>query len=136
MPALLAGKETSPDGHARVVTTSSSGAYFHTLQWETFVDGPARRKKTPMDLYHQSKFVSFLTSMVIKTHRSNQLYPQGNVVVARQVAKRYADKGIISTSVNPGNLKTDLLRHASAIQKFFVVGNNLVLKLDGMAYNS
>ncbi|KAJ3485815.1 hypothetical protein NLI96_g4701 [Meripilus lineatus] len=100
MPALLAGKETSPDGHARVVTTSSSGAYFHTLQWETFVDGPARRKKTPMDLYHQSKF--------------------GNVVVARQVAKRYADKGIISTSVNPGNLKTDLLRHASAIQKFFV----------------
>lgn len=57
MPALLAGKETSLDGHARVVTTSSSGAYFHTLKWDTFVDGPARLQMSTQDLYYQSKFV-------------------------------------------------------------------------------
>ncbi|KAJ3541899.1 hypothetical protein NM688_g6029 [Phlebia brevispora] len=28
MPALFRGKESSPDGHARVITTSSAGAYF------------------------------------------------------------------------------------------------------------
>ncbi|GBE78541.1 Uncharacterized oxidoreductase [Sparassis crispa] len=93
MPALLAGKETSPDHHARVVTTSSSGAYMYTLDWETFRDGPARRKLSVIDLYSQSKF--------------------GNVVVAREVAKRYADKGIVSVSLNPGNIKTELQRYAS-----------------------
>ena len=30
MPALLAGVASSPDGHARVVTTSSGGAYLNT----------------------------------------------------------------------------------------------------------
>ena len=28
--------------------------------------------------------------------------PQGNVIVARQAALRYADKGIVSISLNPG----------------------------------
>ena len=35
---------------------------------------------------------------------------QGNVVVARELARRYGDK-IVSTSLNPGNIRTDLLRH-------------------------
>ncbi|KAJ2990506.1 hypothetical protein NUW54_g8450 [Trametes sanguinea] len=91
MPALLAGVESSPDHHTRVVTTSSSGAYLETLHFDTFKDGPARRKKTKEALYYQSKF--------------------GNVVVAHQVAKRYAEKGIISISVNPGNIQTELQRY-------------------------
>ncbi|EMD32477.1 hypothetical protein CERSUDRAFT_118808 [Gelatoporia subvermispora B] len=97
MPALLAGKETAPDGHARVVTTSSSGAYLYTVNWETLRDSPARKKLSPQQLYFQSKFL--------------------NVVVAREVAKRYGDKGIISLSCNPGNLKTDLQRHLGGFQK-------------------
>ncbi|KAJ3485818.1 hypothetical protein NLI96_g4702 [Meripilus lineatus] len=100
MPALLAGKETSLDGHARVVTTSSSGAYFHTLKWDTFVDGPARLQMSTQDLYYQSKFA--------------------NVVVARQVAKRYGDQGILSVSVNPGVLRTDLQRYIPNWQRPFM----------------
>ncbi|TCD65860.1 hypothetical protein EIP91_002121 [Steccherinum ochraceum] len=97
MPALFAGKETSPDGHARVITTSSSGAHFDTLHYETFRDGPKRRKMLSMSLYSQSKF--------------------GNIVVARQVAQRYADQGILSMSLNPGNLKSDLQKYFSPIAK-------------------
>ncbi|KAI0754734.1 NAD(P)-binding protein [Daedaleopsis nitida] len=97
MPALLAAVETSADRHARVVTTSSSGAYLETLHFDTFKDGAARRKMRPDALYYQSKL--------------------GNVVVARQVAKRYADKGIISVSVHPGNIQTELQRHMPSLQR-------------------
>lgn len=58
MPALLAGKETSPDGYTRIIMTSSSAAYFQTINWDTFTDGPARRKLGIQALYCQSKFVS------------------------------------------------------------------------------
>lgn len=91
MPALLAGVQTSPDHHSRIVTTSSSAAMFDTIHWESLKDGPARRKLGTGTLYSQSKFA--------------------NVVVARQIAKRYADKGIISLSLDPGGIKTDLQRH-------------------------
>ncbi|RPD71631.1 NAD(P)-binding protein, partial [Lentinus tigrinus ALCF2SS1-7] len=92
MPALLEGVKTSPDHHARIVTTSSSAAYFKggILNYELFKDGPARRKATSTVMYYQSKF--------------------GNVVVARQVAKRYAEKGIISIAVNPGNIQSSFQR--------------------------
>ena len=45
LPALLEGVKTSPDGHARVVVTSSSVAYLDTIHWDTFRDGKARRRK-------------------------------------------------------------------------------------------
>ncbi|KAI0350182.1 NAD-P-binding protein [Trametes cingulata] len=99
MPALLAGVQSSPDHHARVITTSSSRAYVETLHWETFKDGPARRKMPLGNLYSQSKL--------------------GNAVVAHQLAKRYADKGIISISVDPGNIDTDIQRHRSALARKF-----------------
>ena len=40
----------------------------------------------------------------------NQIVSQGNVVVARELARRYGDK-IVSTSLHPGNIRTDLQRH-------------------------
>ena len=58
MPALVAGTHTSHDHHARVITTSSAASYLDTLHWETFKDGPARRRKTTNALYNQSKLVS------------------------------------------------------------------------------
>ncbi|TBU22526.1 NAD(P)-binding protein [Dichomitus squalens] len=97
IPALSAGAKTSPDHHARVITTASSGAYLDTLHFDTFKDGPARRKMSTEALYYQTK--------------------HANVVVARQVAKRYAAQGIISISVNPGNLKTELQRYIPAMQR-------------------
>ncbi|KAH9932017.1 NAD(P)-binding protein [Epithele typhae] len=95
-PALIAGKDSAKDHHARVITTSSGGAYFGSLNWDTFKDGPVRRGMwMPGDLYTQSKLA--------------------NVVVAREVAKRYAKDGIISVSVNPGNIKSELQRHVPAV---------------------
>ncbi|KIP08126.1 hypothetical protein PHLGIDRAFT_70021 [Phlebiopsis gigantea 11061_1 CR5-6] len=97
--ALAAGAKTSPDGHARVVTTSSSGAYFASgLQWETFKAHPNRHKMGPKALYFQSKL--------------------GNAIVAREGARRYGDKSILCYAVDPGSIKTELQRHASAFEKF------------------
>ena len=58
LPALLSGKETSPDSHARIMTTSSDGAYYYTIDWASFKDGQARKKLGTQKLYFQSKFVS------------------------------------------------------------------------------
>ena len=35
---------------------------------------------------------------------------QGNIVVARELARRYGDK-IVSTSLHPGSIRTELWRH-------------------------
>lgn len=64
MPALFRGKASSPDGRARIITTSSASAYLSTLQWGTFKDGQARRKLSKYALYNQSKFVRVPTSFV------------------------------------------------------------------------
>ena len=57
LPALEAGAKSSPDGHARVITTSSAGSYLGTISPETFKDGPPRRKRFTERLYFQSKLV-------------------------------------------------------------------------------
>jgi hypothetical protein len=57
MPALIAVSNTSAE-KPRVITVSSNGAYLHAkLLYETFVDGPGRRKLSDQDRYCQSKFV-------------------------------------------------------------------------------
>ncbi|KAG6891647.1 hypothetical protein C0992_012696 [Termitomyces sp. T32_za158] len=91
LPALLAGAKSSPDGKARVVNTSSSGHLSGSLDFNTFKDSPKRRKAFRPFLYAQSKF--------------------GNIVFANELARRYEDQGIVSTSLNPGNLRSDLQRH-------------------------
>ncbi|TFK96600.1 NAD(P)-binding protein [Pterulicium gracile] len=93
LPILLSTAKTTPNGKVRVVNTSSMGHLIGDLDFATFKDGPARRKKSTVMLYAQSKF--------------------GNVVYSNQLAKRYGDQGIVSTSLHPGNLKTELGRHRS-----------------------
>ncbi|KAI0796198.1 NAD(P)-binding protein [Abortiporus biennis] len=97
-PALLAGKETSPDGYARIIATSSCAAYLYTLNWDSFKDGPERRKMYTYTLYFQSKFA--------------------DVVVTRELARRYADKGILAIAVNPGNIESELQRYMPKWQQF------------------
>ncbi|KAI5115553.1 hypothetical protein M0805_001882, partial [Coniferiporia weirii] len=83
----------------RVITTSSSTHLTHGpgIKWETLkAPSASRTKYGTMRLYAQSKY--------------------GNVVVARELARRYGDQGIISISLNPGNLNTELQRHASGLQ--------------------
>ncbi|KAJ7621215.1 NAD-P-binding protein [Roridomyces roridus] len=99
LPELLAGAQSSPDGHARVVNTSSMGhqLLYPNLSFETFKDSPERRKLGDKKLYGQSKF--------------------GNVVFSNELARRYGDQGIISISLHPGNIKTDLARHSSPAER-------------------
>ncbi|KZT40954.1 NAD(P)-binding protein [Sistotremastrum suecicum HHB10207 ss-3] len=105
LPVLLATAQPNiPGGKVRVVNTSSSVSMFFTIDWDSFKDGPARRKLGPRTLYAQSKFA--------------------NVLVAYELARRYGDMGIVSTALNPGNIKTELQRHMSPIQHWFT---NLLL---------
>ncbi|KAH7101297.1 NAD(P)-binding protein [Auriculariales sp. MPI-PUGE-AT-0066] len=92
MPALLAGARSSADGTARVVGTSSSTAEVGTLNYASFF-GPV--PGTP-------------------TTRSEALYAQsklGVAVYARELARRYGDSGIVSTSAHPGSISTGLYRN-------------------------
>ncbi|KAJ3501076.1 hypothetical protein NLJ89_g9504 [Agrocybe chaxingu] len=96
IPALLAGVKSSPDGTARIVNTSSSAAYSASnIDFNTLKDTPRRRKMSAWTLYCQSKL--------------------GNVFVSNELARRYGTEGIVSTSLNPGAIDTDLKRHISQI---------------------
>jgi len=45
---------------------------------------------------------------------------QGNVVFAKELARRYGDQGIVSTSLNPGAIRSDLWRFMSGFQTFLM----------------
>lgn len=111
MSALLAGVHSSTDHHARIITTSSSGAYLGEIQFETFKDGPVRRKLRPETLYFQSKLVRSTSVVFNRGQAKRCCASQANVIIARQIARWYADKGIISISLNPGNINTGLFRY-------------------------
>ncbi len=104
VPALLSAAQSAPHKHARIVTVSSWGHEFWPgLEYDTFSDGPARRKCSTQYLYSQSKYVCLqpffsigFLSLPLPT------YVKGNVVVARELARRYGDQGIISISLHPG----------------------------------
>ncbi|KJA15593.1 hypothetical protein HYPSUDRAFT_71930 [Hypholoma sublateritium FD-334 SS-4] len=97
IPALLAGAKSSPDKKARVVNTSSSMSLLaRSIDFSTLSDGRARKKKGQTMLYCQSKL--------------------GNVLFANELARRFGDEGIISTSLNPGNINSELKRNLSRIE--------------------
>ncbi|KAG6834050.1 hypothetical protein H0H93_012318 [Arthromyces matolae] len=108
LPALFAGAESSHDGKARVVNTSSSGHLLASgIDFTTLKDGRDRRKMFAFSLYAQSKF--------------------GNIVFSNELARRYGDKGIVSVALNPGNLRSDLQRHLSFVEKAMIY--HIVLSL-------
>ncbi|KAJ6598269.1 NAD(P)-binding protein [Mycena vulgaris] len=91
LPTLISTAHTR--SVARVVTLTSMVHYVATVDYCTFKDGPARLKRTPFDMYAQSKWA--------------------NAVFAMELARRYADQGIVSTSINPGNLNTDISHNST-----------------------
>ncbi|TFK74636.1 NAD(P)-binding protein [Pluteus cervinus] len=111
LPTLLETAKAEPVFKARVVNTSSSASVMGSLNFATFKDSPARQKLGTQRLYAQSKF--------------------GNVVVAQELTRRYGDQGLVSTSLNPGNLNSDLQRHLSS-----VVANVLSLILYDVSYGA
>ncbi|OCH84893.1 NAD-P-binding protein [Obba rivulosa] len=96
LPVLIATAEGSEEKKARVINTSSMGHTFVSgIDFDTLKDSPKRSKLGTQKLYFQSKFA--------------------NVVYSNELHRRYGDRGIVSVSLHPGNLKTDLQRHGSAI---------------------
>ncbi|KEP45424.1 putative oxidoreductase, partial [Rhizoctonia solani 123E] len=100
LPTLIHTAKNSPlaHGHARVINTSSGVVYLTPkggIVWETLGTGEP-------------------SIQAAKTLGTNGLYAQSklaNVLFSNELAKRYAEQGIISSSLNPGNLQTDLQRH-------------------------
>ena len=112
LPVLLETAKSSPDNKARVVNTSSIGhELLDGIHFDTLLHSPegqdneavekARKKLGTSQLYNQSKI--------------------GNVIHARELAKRYGDQGLVVTSCNPGNLRTDLQRNVKGIAKLLLV---------------
>jgi retinol dehydrogenase-12 len=102
---LAAGAASSPDGKARVIHTASSAADSRSgINFNTFRDGHKRTKKGTYYLYFQSKL--------------------GNVLVSNAMARKWAADNIISVSLNPGNLKSELQRHSSGLVKFVFVSDH------------
>ncbi|EIN09257.1 NAD(P)-binding protein [Punctularia strigosozonata HHB-11173 SS5] len=97
LPLLITSARTSLDGIVRVITVSSGAHHGHDISYETLRDGPARRKMSPSYLYAQSKFA--------------------DVVFAKELATRYGDRGVVSISLNPGNIKTPLQRQITGFIK-------------------
>jgi hypothetical protein len=60
LPVLLSTAKSSPPGTVRIVNVSSSAAYMGQLDFNTFKDSPARRKRSTVFLYCQSKLVGLL----------------------------------------------------------------------------
>ncbi|KAF8073737.1 hypothetical protein FPV67DRAFT_1409783 [Lyophyllum atratum] len=98
LPTLTSTAQTCPDKHVRVLTTSSLLHFMGKLDFNTFKDGPARRKVDTSTLYNQSKYVY--------------------LVFASELARRYGDQGVVSMAVNPGVLASDLWRHSSKFENW------------------
>ncbi|KAF7290297.1 NAD-binding protein [Mycena chlorophos] len=100
IPIMIStAKETKKTG--RILNTSSVAAHQfgqRNISYGTVVPGPERTKLgSVMKLYMQSKF--------------------GNILLSNELQRRYGGEGIMSVSMHPGNLKTELGRHAGHIIK-------------------
>ncbi|KZV84369.1 NAD(P)-binding protein [Exidia glandulosa HHB12029] len=91
LPTILATADANPAEKPRIVNVTSNGHRCHpSIDYDILRDGPKRHAMSTVKLYGQSKF--------------------GNIVVSNELARRYDDK-IVSISVHPGGIKTNLQRH-------------------------
>ncbi len=95
--------QNDPSNKPRVISVSSGAHHLHNISFDTLKDGTERRKLSPESLYAQSKF--------------------GTVVYARELARRLGDSGIVSISLNPGNVATNLQRRVVGLRKKMIVCN-------------
>lgn len=99
MPALIAGAESSKDKKARVTFTASI-VQSKSIVWNSFTDTPARKKQCADQRYMQSKFVRI--ESYIRLVNTELSFSKANTVIARELARRCGDKGIVSVAINPG----------------------------------
>ncbi|EJU00121.1 NADP-binding protein [Dacryopinax primogenitus] len=100
MPLLLETAQASEPGSVRVINSSSMVHLYAPsagIDYRTLRAGPMRNKLSSWTAYAQSKWA--------------------NVVFARELARRYSEKGVVSCVVHPGIVRTELLRHSSAFRR-------------------
>ncbi|KAK9491881.1 putative oxidoreductase [Lipomyces doorenjongii] len=98
-PILIKTAQTAPRGTVRVVWVSSSAA-------ESFSPKCGGVDMDNLD-YKEDK----------SAWHKYGVSKAGNILHSSEYAKRYGNHGIISVSLNPGNLKTDLQRSMPPLQK-------------------
>ncbi|KAH8817153.1 hypothetical protein F5884DRAFT_694326 [Xylogone sp. PMI_703] len=102
LPILLSTVKVAPPGSVRVVWVSSGGHNTYSpkgdgIDWKDITEKKPKGwkgEKDSMTYYGQSK--------------------AGNVLLAKELAKRYGKDGLVGVSLNPGNLKTNLFRDEKA----------------------
>ncbi|KAH9960661.1 NAD(P)-binding protein [Russula dissimulans] len=106
LPLLKATAKNSPSGSVRVVNVSSIGHVVSPpegILWSTLSPGDdclaVGKKVGALKLYGQSKL--------------------GNILFSNQLARRYGGDGIVSISLHPGNITTDLARNAGLLVQTF-----------------
>lgn len=94
LPLLIASAKQT--GEVRIIWTASDGSNMSPSPDGIFWDdiNGTKKKLSPWNLYTQSK--------------------AGNVILAAETARRYVADNIISASLNPGHLKTELQRHSES----------------------
>jgi len=104
LPLLMVTAKNSPKGSVRVVNLSSIGHYVvppEGVRRSTLAPGgdylEAAKKLGALKLYGQSKL--------------------GNILFSNELARKYGDEGIVSISLHPGNIRTDLGRHMGFFQQ-------------------
>lgn len=102
LPALLAVSQNTPGTAARIVNTASFASELaNKLDYDTFKDGPIRRKLGSVSMYYQSKFA--------------------NLLYSTEFSRRYHEAGIVCSCVNPGNIATELQRNLKPGVKLFLI---------------
>lgn len=101
LPLLTKTAAISAPNSVRVTWAASvalDGAPEHGIEWND-------KKKTPVT--HKSQSVNYAQSKV------------GNLFLAAEFARRHGrETGVVSAAYNPGNLRTELMRHANPIAAF------------------
>ncbi|KAI9462832.1 NAD-P-binding protein [Lactarius psammicola] len=106
LPVLTATAKKTSAGTVRVVNLSSLGHQYgppEGIRWATLGPGDdsfkARKKLNATKLYGQSKL--------------------GNILFSNEFARRYGGEGIVSTSLHPGTVDTDIARYTSWLAQCF-----------------
>ncbi|KAG8701246.1 hypothetical protein FRC09_005481 [Ceratobasidium sp. 395] len=118
LPTLIHTAKNSPaaGGQVRVINTSSA-ALWHPprggIAWDTLgtdeASHAACRRVGRYWLYGQSKLVSVHSTSFSGSGMVDDV--QGNVLFSNELARLYQDQGVVSISLHPGAIKTDLHRH-------------------------
>ncbi|SJL07782.1 related to Oxidoreductase, short-chain dehydrogenase [Armillaria ostoyae] len=94
--------QNTPGTEARIVNTASFASEMaDKLDYDTFKDGPVRRKLGSVSMYYQSKFA--------------------NLLYSTEFSRRYREAGIVCSCVNPGNIATELQRTLQPGVKRFLI---------------